>query len=558
MAAELSWRAVLMGLGIGALMAIGNVYAGLKTSWWDSGNVTAAVLGFALMAPAARLGRRPYSLLENNITQTAAGAVAIMPPALGLLGALPALELLGHRYPAWAIGVWGLALALFGVLVAVPLRHRYVIAEPLPFPSAIATAEVIRAVHASSDQARKHTRILVVAALIAMAVTWFRDGRPSVIPAAFFLPLSLGGTTAAAFTLGLAASPLLIGAGVLVGPRNGFSMLAGAILAWAVLAPRLVGAGIATADYSSLVSWLLWPAVTMMVTSGLVGLLRRWRSFARAVTDLGQFGTQPRRFWAGLAITGAAVVLLSWLVFHVHPLLGLATLVASLVLIDVCVRTAGETDIAPLGAIGQLVQLVLGLVAPGPAPVNVACASLPAGAGAQAALTVNVLKAGHVLGASPAAQLRVQALGALVGVLVALPAYALFTSVHKLGGSVLPAPGALGWKALAALAETGTAALPAWAGPACALAALVALTLTLIEGTRAARFAPSPIALAVAFLVPATTGITIALGALILVIVRRRSSAAEPSASSLAAGAIAGEALLSLVIAILMATAILR
>ena len=61
-----------------------------------------------------------------------------------------------------------------------------------------------------------------------------------------------------------------------------------------------------------------------------------------------------------------------------------------------------------------------------------------------------------------------------------------------------------------------------------------------------------------AFLVPATTGITIALGALILVIVRRRSSAAEPSASSLAAGAIAGEALLSLVIAILMATAILR
>jgi uncharacterized oligopeptide transporter (OPT) family protein len=252
------------------------------------------------------------------------------------------------------------------------------------------------------------------------------------------------------------------------------------------------------------------------------------------------------------------VVLLSWLVFQVHPLLGLATLVASLVLVDVCVRTAGETDIAPLGAIGQLVQLVLGLVAPGPPPVNVACASLPAGSGALAALTVNVLKAGHVLGASPAAQLRVQALGALVGVLVALPAYALFTSVHQLGDSVLPAPGALGWKALAALAETGTAALPAFAAPACVLAALVALALTLIEGTRAARFVPSPVALAVAFLVPATTGITIALGALILVIVRRRSSAAEPSASSLAAGAIAGEALLSLVVAILMALAVLR
>ena len=107
MSGEVTLRAVLVGLGIGAVLAIGNVYIGLKTSWWDSGNVTAAVLGFALLAPGARRGRRPYSLLENNITQTAAGAVAIMPPALGLLGALPALQLMQHHFSAWAIGAWG-------------------------------------------------------------------------------------------------------------------------------------------------------------------------------------------------------------------------------------------------------------------------------------------------------------------------------------------------------------------------------------------------------------------------------------------------------------------
>jgi hypothetical protein len=66
---EVSLRAVLVGLAIGAVLAIGNVYIGLKTSWWDSGNVTAAVLGFALLAPGKRIGRRPYTLLENNITQ---------------------------------------------------------------------------------------------------------------------------------------------------------------------------------------------------------------------------------------------------------------------------------------------------------------------------------------------------------------------------------------------------------------------------------------------------------------------------------------------------------
>ena len=121
-------------------------------------------------------------------------------------------------------------------------------------------------------------------------------------------------------------------------------------------------------------------------------------------------------------------------------------------------------------------------------------------------------------------------------VLVALPAYALFTSVYSWGPSVLPAPGALGWKALAALAETGTAALPPGrVRPASGGA--VALMLSLLEGTRAARFIPSPIALAVAFLVPATISGAVALGSLVWLILYRRPPAdAERIASSAAAG----------------------
>jgi uncharacterized oligopeptide transporter (OPT) family protein len=554
---EVSLRAVLVGLGIGAVLAVGNVYIGLKTSWWDSGNVTAAVLGFALLAPGKRIGRRPYTLLENNITQTTAGAVAIMPPALGLLGALPALELLGHRYPGWAIGAWGLALAAFGILLAIPLRQRYVVSEPLPFPSALATAEVIRAVHASSGEARRQTRALIAAAVFAVLVTWFRDGRPAIVPAALWLPLSLAGASASAYTLGLAFSPMLIGAGMLAGPRTGFSILAGSLLAWAVVAPALVRAGVATADYTSLVGWLLWPAVAAMVTTGLVGLLRRWRSFVQAVSDLGQLGEQPRRLWGALAISGLTVVLLTWLVFGVHPLLGLAALLVSLVLIDVCVRTAGETDIAPLGSLGQLVQLALGLLSPAAPPVNVACASLSAGTAAESALTVNVLKAGRMLGASAAAQLKVQALGALVGVLVAMPVYALFTSVHPLGGSALPAPGALGWKALATLGQTGIAAMPPGAALAAGAGVAVALLLALLGRTRLSRFLPSPVALAVAFLVPGTTGAALAAGGLLVMILQRRWPASAPLASPLAAGGIAGEALLSLAIAMLMASGVL-
>jgi OPT family oligopeptide transporter len=561
LSAELTPRAIGAGAGVGAVLAIGNVYMGLKTGWWDSGNITAAVLGFGLLAPSARRSGRPYSLFENNVTQTLAGSAAIMPGVLGLLGALPALELLDHHYATWAVGLWGIALALFGIFLAVPLRRRFVVSEPLPFPSAIATAEVIRAIHSSSDEARARTRTLLASAAVAMAFTWLRDGRPALFPTTIWIPAHVAGVAAESLTLGIAASPMLVSVGMLAGARSGLSLLGGSVLAWGVIAPALVRAGVARAEYTSLVSWLLWPGVAMMVASGLVGLVGQWRSFAKALSHVKELRSSPRDAvgWAPIFVLGAAVVLLTWVVFGVHPVAGALVVTVSVVLIDVCVRTAGETDIAPLGSIGQLVQLVLGVIAPGPAPVNVACASLAAGAGGQSSLTVNVLKAGHVLGAPLRGQLRAQVIGVFAGAIVALPAYTFIKSAHGIGNATFPVPAALGWKALADLAAKGTTTLPPWAAAACAFGAAVGVVLTLLERSpRVARFVPSPVALAAAFLVPASTGAAIGLGALVVIALQRRNpSLAERLTSSGAAGGIAGESLMGFVVAALIALGIL-
>jgi uncharacterized oligopeptide transporter (OPT) family protein len=548
-AAEFTPRAVLAGVGVGAVLAIGNVYMGLKTGWWDSGSITAAVIGFGLLAPGGRRSGKPYSPLENNITQTVAGSAAVMPATLGLLGGLPALELLGHRYPAWAIGSWGFALAIFGILLAVPMRQRFVVSEPLPFPSAIATAEVIRAVHASSDEARARMRALFAGAAIAIVVTWLRDGKPAIVPGTIWIPVEIAGASAESLTLGVAVSPMLVSVGMLVGVRSGFSLLAGSILAWGLVAPALVRAGIARAEYSSLVSWLLWPGVAMMVSSGLVGLATRWRSFAKALSDVSELraGSRERGGWVALFVVAALVVLSSWLVFGVHPAVGAIVVLVSVALVDVCVRTAGETDIAPLG-----------LIVPGAAPINVAGASVAAGAGAQSAVTVNALKAGHVLGAPPRGQLRAQMLGAAAGLFVALAAYTFVRNAHGIGNAILPAPSALSWKALAELAEKGTASMPEWAGTGCALGAGAGMFLSLLEQTRVARFVPSPIALAAAFLVPASTGAAIGLGTLVWIALRKRNpDAAERLVSSVAAGGIAGESVMGFVVAALMASGML-
>ncbi|MFP2911052.1 OPT/YSL family transporter, partial [Pyxidicoccus sp. 3LFB2] len=107
---ELTVRALAAGLLIGGLLAVTNVYMGLKTGWWESGAVTSAVLGFSTLATVSRRRGSPYTPLENNITQTAASSVGAMPAAAGLLGALPALTLLGISVPGWGVAAWSVAL----------------------------------------------------------------------------------------------------------------------------------------------------------------------------------------------------------------------------------------------------------------------------------------------------------------------------------------------------------------------------------------------------------------------------------------------------------------
>jgi uncharacterized oligopeptide transporter (OPT) family protein len=174
-----------------------------------------------------------------------------------------------------------------------------------------------------------------------------------------------------------------------------------------------------------------------------------------------------------------------------------------------------------------------------------------AGAGAQTALAVNVLKAGHLLQAPPRTQLRAQMIGAVIGLGVALPAYALVKDAYGLGSAVMPAPSAQAWKALAELAEKGAASLPPWAGVACLAAAAIGVGLSLLERTRLAPYLPSPVALGAAFLAPMTICGTVAVGALAYFVVLRFRPHVEPLASAAAAGGIAGESLLGFLVAVL-------
>ena len=67
---EITVRAVLLGIAIGCVMSMANVYLGLKVGMTVSASIPAAVISMGILRGLMRSG----TVLENNIVQTAAYA----------------------------------------------------------------------------------------------------------------------------------------------------------------------------------------------------------------------------------------------------------------------------------------------------------------------------------------------------------------------------------------------------------------------------------------------------------------------------------------------------
>jgi uncharacterized oligopeptide transporter (OPT) family protein len=556
----LTLRAAVAGALVGLPLAVGNLYMVLKTGWWDSGSITASIVGFALLGALSRPGGRAGPL-ETTAAMSLAAAMGAAPAAAGLLGALPALALLGRPVPAWAAAGWGMALGALGVLLALWLRRRLIEEEGLPFPTGLATAEVIAALHAGGAGGRG--RALLGGAGVAAAVAWLRDGWPAIVPAAALWPGRVGGVPGAALGLGLAVSPMMVGAGLLVGLQNGLSVLLGAALGWGLLAPDLVSRGaVAGAEYGALAAWLVWPGVALMVGSAAAALLGQARALGAGLSDLRSAG-RGRAAARGFGLVAAAAVplalLIGWAGLGLPPLLAAAGLALAVPLGAACGRAAGRTDVSPAGDVGQLAQVAVGALVPGGGGPSTAAGSVVAGAAAQTGVSLWSLRAGQRLGASPRGQGWAMLLGASLGAAVSAPVYAVLTAAQGVGTAAFPAPGAVRWKAVAEVMAGGASAMPPGALWAAAVALAAGVALELAARTRAGRFLPAPGALAVGFVAPAHYGAAIALGAVLAAAVRAlRPRAADGGLPLVGAGAIAGESVAGFLAALLVSLGIIR
>jgi len=566
--AQLTLRAALTGMVLGGLLSLCNLYSGLKIGWSNNMSVTAALLGFAFWrAMSAATGRPGLTILENNINQTAASAGAAISSA-GLVAPIPALTMMTGEALSWPLlALWTFSVCTVGIAVAISLRRQMLITDRLPFPNGIAAATTLKEMYASGREAMVRVQTLIGAGLVAALV---KVGEHAKVLGKVALPGTWVGGTATSNNLTLALEPnlLMIGVGGLIGLRGGISLLVGALLAYVVIAPIALTEGWASpgkpdvAWFGPLNKWLLWPGVTLMVTSSLTSFAFSWRSIARSFRRRADSGAEDdgsvSRAWFLRALVVSLVfsTVLQVLLFEINVFIAAFGVMMSFLIAVVAARVSGETNVTPVGAMGKITQLMFGALAPGQVSANLMAANVTGGAASQCADLMHDMKTGYLLGAMPRYQVLVQVLGALAGALLGSAAYLVLIPDPQtmLITPEWPAPAVSTWKAVAEIFAVGFDAMPPATPMAILVGGLLGIALAIAEKKlpgRTKRWVPSPSAIGLAFVLPAYNAISMFFGALVATVSQRLF----PSWSArfivvIAAGLIAGESLAGVGIAI--------
>jgi uncharacterized oligopeptide transporter (OPT) family protein len=329
--------------------------------------------------------------------------------------------------------------------------------------------------------------------------------------------------------------------------------------------------------FRNICAWSLWPGATVLVVGGLLALAFQWRTLGRTFASIFTgFGSQQNKvrgaldhleipmawFVIGFPVTGIlGTILLTWL-FSIHWYMGLLAVGMTFFLAAVAARAGAEIGINPIGALGKVTQLTYGVIAPGNISANLMTAGITAGAAASCSDTIGNLKVGHMVGANPRRQFIGQLFGVLAGALLAVPAYfILVPDANALGGDKFPAPSALVWMGVAKVLSQGLSTLPRSAVMAMVIAFVVGVAIVIIDRVfpKARPYTPSPAALGIALTIPAYTSFAMFLGAFIVWILERKAPKWNDTYTiPIASGCIAGESIMGVILAALMAFGVMH
>lgn len=570
-APNLTVRAVIVGMAIGGVMCLSNLYVFFKTGWSIGVTLTACILAFAtfkLVSP-----RRPFGVLENNALTTVASGAGYMTGG-GNMAAFGALLMVTTVRPSTApLILWFAVIAALGVFCAIPIKRQLINREGLAFPTGTATAETIRSLYTPAAQGGAHkARALLYAGLFGGALAWLRDAW-KVVPGAIAPPITLAGHALVEWTLALKTEVVLVGAGALMSFRTGWSLLLGGVLSYGVLGPALLAQGLLAGDkvaYKTIVAWTLWPGAAILVGSGLTSFALDYKSLGRAFSgirgalrrdrqaDTGFAAVEVPEWWfpAAFVALSPIVIFLMSVLFQIPLWAGAIACTLAVLMGFVAARVTGETDVTPTKALGPVTQMVFGAMTPGNLSGNIMAANVTGGIGLHAADLLTTLKTGWLLGARPRHQLYAQLFGVLAGAAVVVPAFMLIIpNPELLGGEDWPAPSCVVWAGVSRAFANGLGSLQASSQWAIAVGLTLGCALAILEKIAPKRvlpYLPSASGLGIAMVIPGSNSVSMFTGALLAWLIRRANPRfGDAYLAPIASGFIAGESLVGIAITIL-------
>ena len=595
---ELTISSVAIGLTLAVVMGAANVYLGLKVGMTVSASIPAAVLSMLVLRLLHGSGR----LLEANQAQTAASAGESL--AAGIIFTMPALVLVGawQRFDPLLTTLVTLAGGLLGVVLMIPMRRVFVAraAADLPFPEGVACAAVLRTGAQAGGGARDARRVAegVLFGLAFKMLAGFAGLFKGTLEGAWTVGKSV-------VYLGSDLSVALLGVGMIVRLHVAALVFLGGAIGWLVALPLLsaslpnpVGAGAISPVETAYSVWsqqVRYLGVGAMLVGGLAAIVRVRHGLALAVRALTRSANAaaesvtnaredlPPAWLIGLTLVCVALIGVVYLRFTGR--LDVSLTATAIMLIAAFFFTAVASYIVGLvgnsnsPVSGMTITTVLftgallllfgftgtaGMVATLGVAAIVCCTACTAGD------VCNDLKTGALVGATPYRQQLMQIAGVAVAAGIMAPVLQLLHdhTPGGIGGKELAAPQA---QLFASLARGffGDASLP-W--PLVGVGALIGLALVGADAVlerRQARFRLHPMPVAVGLYLPLGLSVPMLMGGILsaLLTAHRLATPHAPTDSEhssdrpgmlLASGAIAGEALTGVGLAVLASLGIAR
>ncbi|MBH9553336.1 OPT family oligopeptide transporter [Inhella gelatinilytica] len=481
--AQLTLRSALTGFLLGGVLSATGLYIGAKTGIGIGVGLTSVILAFALFRALSAAGVvKDYTILENNCTQSIATAAGyVIGPIYSSLVAY--MLVTGVIIPWWQLMIWLFVVSMIGVLLAFPMKRKFINDDQAPFPEGRACGVVLDSLYSGDAGAGVYkARLLgIVGGGTALYQALISDGWMKLVQfkllamdkwtdmkqawhfherldhyyyawaakADGWIPTILG-TDIRQLGLRLTLDAAMLGVGGLMGIAVATSCLLGAVVNFGVLAPLMIQLGdiaprvaadgkVIALNRAEIVNqWSLWWGVTMMVTGAMVSLAAKPEIFTSALkafskkdkTAAGNDVLKDIELPLWISYVGVPVfsVLGAWVThifFGVPMWLALISLPLIFVLTLICTNSMALTSWTPTGSLAKITQFTMGAIDRTNPGSNLLPAAMTSEIASNAANLLSDIKPGYMLGGKPRHQAIGHIIGNIAGLLFCVPLFFL-------------------------------------------------------------------------------------------------------------------------------------